>query len=154
MEYICECCIFKTSTKRDFIRHVNSVKHKKCVFASSSYVCEFCGKIFNNRQAKHAHTKLHCVYKNDATTDSKDIFDTVNIQRQQLEQKDKQLEQKDKQLEQKDKQLEQKDKQLSSMIDANKESVTVIKESVIAVKESAKASVKNQWYDEICNDIL
>lgn len=66
-KYICEKCDYNTSNKTDYMRHINTIKHKNNVFATNGnkwqqknakkYICECCEKEYNDRSGLWKHSK-------------------------------------------------------------------------------------------------
>jgi hypothetical protein len=56
-KYCCDTCGFITVNKTDYKRHVSSNKHKNLP-AQSSYICNFCKKIYSSRQYLWKHKKI------------------------------------------------------------------------------------------------
>ncbi len=56
MKYNCEKCIYSTTKKYDYERHLNSQKHAKN--NSKIYSCNNCDKEYNVRQSYYAHIKV------------------------------------------------------------------------------------------------
>ena len=65
-EFVCELCDFITSNKKDFTRHINTIKHHRAQFETNEtkktpknpklYECS-CGDIFNSRTTLWRHKK-------------------------------------------------------------------------------------------------
>ena len=63
-KYICEICDYNTSKKTDYIRHINTIKHKGNIVATEKtkkrdikYICEYCEKLYNDRTGLWKHRK-------------------------------------------------------------------------------------------------
>jgi hypothetical protein len=63
-KYICEICDYNTSKKTDYIRHINTIKHKGNILATektkkrdTKYICEYCEKLYNDRTGLWKHRK-------------------------------------------------------------------------------------------------
>ena len=72
--YFCQCCNYKTSSKKDYNKHNLTAKHQKLVNASKmlvdsgnlslkKFICN-CGKSYNHDSSYYRHKK-NCTYKND-----------------------------------------------------------------------------------------
>ena len=66
IEFVCEICDFKTSNKKDYKRHIETIKHtwNKSIWMEtqitqkpSKYSCE-CGKIYSNNSGLWKHKKM------------------------------------------------------------------------------------------------
>lgn len=53
--YECLCCEFSTLNKKDYNRHLSTIKHKKNI--NSNTVCKFCFKTYSNVSNKNKHEK-------------------------------------------------------------------------------------------------
>ena len=70
-EYSCNKCIFITLNKKDYDRHLKSKKHKSKM---NEYVCEICNKNYKYMSGLCKHNKLYhndIVHKEICTTDTK-----------------------------------------------------------------------------------
>jgi hypothetical protein len=63
-KYICEICDYNTCKKTDYIRHINTIKHKGNILATektkkrdTKYICEYCEKLYNDRTGLWKHRK-------------------------------------------------------------------------------------------------
>ena len=69
-KYICECCDFECSNKKDYTRHISTRKHKiqqnttniQHEKTPDAYSCE-CGKSYNHRASLYNHKKK-CFFEN------------------------------------------------------------------------------------------
>ena len=61
-KYICEPCDYNSSNKTDYMRHINTVKHKNNTLATTrdnkNYICENCEKSYNDRTGLWRHRKI------------------------------------------------------------------------------------------------
>jgi hypothetical protein len=62
LKYICEKCDFKSSNKKDYNKHLLTLKHQKTTLTETencvkrSYDC-ICGKTYSHRQSLFTHKK-------------------------------------------------------------------------------------------------
>jgi len=68
-KFFCENCNFKCSYKKDFERHIYTVKHKNNILTTNNndsgpeipnlkkYICDFCEKVYNDRAGLWRHKK-------------------------------------------------------------------------------------------------
>jgi len=80
-KFTCNLCDFKCSNKKDYNRHLNTLKHKKSYNGvtndpnkgetSSSFLCE-CGNSYKYRQGLYKHKK-NCSLLNIETKENKDV---------------------------------------------------------------------------------
>jgi len=74
--FLCETCTFNTSNKFNYLKHLDTRKHKTLTNtyaniandAKPLFDCE-CGKSYKHRQSLYAHKKVCIKTKNGATTD-------------------------------------------------------------------------------------
>lgn len=83
MEFICECCYYKASSKQNLEKHLNTNLHKKACIASTEYVCDDCGKLFKSRQSLHFHKKS-CKYKKDSQVENTNDKNEIKQLKKQL----------------------------------------------------------------------
>ena len=81
--FLCEICDFKCFNKKDFNRHLLTLKHKmltnvdaKTQKNANPYTCE-CGKEYKHRQSLHIHKKK-CNYKTEKEMELKGKQDAYN----------------------------------------------------------------------------
>ena len=83
--YLCECCNYKTSSKKDYNKHNLTSKHQKLVNASKmlvdsgnlslkKFICN-CGKSYNHDSSYYRHKK-NCTYKNDNIVEKQEQDET------------------------------------------------------------------------------
>ena len=100
--YVCLCCNYKTNRKQNYIRHLNSNKHKKSTFSQqrvnkkttfrqqkvnnlrsersviSINCCKYCKKTFTTKQSMYRHIKYTC--KKNEDEDLKELVKLLNEQ--------------------------------------------------------------------------
>ena len=82
-KYNCEICDYTTSRQCQYIRHLETTKHKKRILStninendkksSASYKCEVCNKYYKERTGLWKHKKKGCFVNNDTEHDVKYI---------------------------------------------------------------------------------
>jgi len=80
--YLCECCNYETSSKKDFNKHILTTKHQKLVNASNmlvdlsqrKFICN-CGKSYTHDSSYYRHKK-NCTYKNYNIIEEKEQDET------------------------------------------------------------------------------
>jgi len=89
--YFCECCNYKTSSKKDFNKHILTSKHERLVNASKmlvnaskmlvdsgnlslKFICN-CGKSYTHDSSYYRHKKI-CKFKNDNIVEEKEQDET------------------------------------------------------------------------------
>jgi hypothetical protein len=78
-DFCCEICHYTTCRKYNYIKHINSIKHKNNgnnVFvakSSKTYNCDFCSKMFNDRAGLWRHKK-NCNKKSLNNDNEKDVI--------------------------------------------------------------------------------
>jgi hypothetical protein len=94
--YKCKCCLYNTSNKSNYNRHLLSTKHKKRTNTyeiltktnkTSKYVCE-CGKLYKHRQSLYNHSKKCNINKNNymkILDESKSVIEEKNNKISMLE---------------------------------------------------------------------
>lgn len=77
-KYICEGCDYFTCKKTDFVRHINTIKHRINILStfsntqitknldSNKYSCEYCDKTYNERTGLWRHKKV-CIETKEPT---------------------------------------------------------------------------------------
>ena len=79
-KFICEKCDFFSSNKKDYKRHINTIKHKEV--SKQSYKCGNCAEIFKSKTSLWRHNK-NCCINNDkkfiyTENDVKHLKDKIN----------------------------------------------------------------------------
>ena len=71
MTYKCDCCVFYTTNKTDYIRHMSTKKHiiNACQQHVNQYMCSNCDKSFKDRSGLWRHRKK-CMEYDDSNTDT------------------------------------------------------------------------------------
>lgn len=85
--YYCECCDYHAPQHSNYIRHLNTKKHKKStqsqqkanIQSSKKVTCKYCDKSFTTKQAMYRHMKHSCK-KND----DEDLRELVHLLSMQL----------------------------------------------------------------------
>jgi hypothetical protein len=76
-KYICETCDYNSSNKTDYMRHINTIKHKTNALATThnnkNYICENCEKSYNDRTGLWRHRKT-CSIKHDVPPEAQSII--------------------------------------------------------------------------------
>lgn len=85
-EFVCDVCHYITSSKKDYAKHLETIKHKKRINddkmltnddifwekSSKQFECE-CGRIYKYRQSLCVHRKK-CVFKNEKNIENNEII--------------------------------------------------------------------------------
>jgi len=81
-KYICEPCDYNTSNKTDYMRHVNTIKHKNNTLATTrdnkNYICENCEKSYNDRTGLWKHRKI-CTIEHDVQPEAQSIIQGTKL---------------------------------------------------------------------------
>ena len=76
-KYICEPCHYNSCNKTDYMRHVNTIKHKNNTLATTldnkNYICENCEKSYNDRTGLWKHRKT-CTIEHEVQTEAQSII--------------------------------------------------------------------------------
>jgi len=173
-KYICEKCDYNTSNKTDYMRHINTIKHKGNALATAhdnkKYICENCEKLYNDRTGLWKHRKTCCKESMEYTvppdapglslsTNNTTSYSDIPIElileviKQSKEVQNVLIEQNkelQKQLlEQNEKMLEQSDKQHKQMLEIAK------KPNMINSNNNNKTSFNLQFFlNETCKDAM
>ena len=101
-KYPCEICDFNTCNKKDYVRHIETIKHKNACFVTESdqnsevlgkknpiYTCKFCDREYKSRNGLWCHKKT-CTVNTQLTTSnhselSKDMFMMLLQQNNELQ---------------------------------------------------------------------
>ena len=101
--YECKNCKLCTKQKANYIRHINTLKHKERSKIKpestdsqpkKEYSCEYCEQKFSFKQSMYRHIKYRCTKNKD-----EDLKELVRLMNLQLQEKDHQLDTKTKQIE-------------------------------------------------------
>jgi len=90
--YECKYCIFNTSIKSHFTRHVSTNRHKQNIqhFETlkdkKEFFCKYCDKEFKYSQSMYRHIKYTCTKNKD-----EDMKELVRLMNLQMEQKEREL---------------------------------------------------------------
>jgi len=105
--YECDCCHFITNQHANYLRHLNTSKHKvifnglTLTTKPKEFVCEYCEQKFSFKQSMYKHIKYRCTKNKD-----EDVIELVRLMNLKLQQKDTQLESQQKQINTQTKQIE------------------------------------------------
>jgi len=106
--YECKICKLNTTQHANYLRHLNTKKHKKNEETHKSkteikkeFICEYCNQKFTFKQSMYKHIKYRCVKNKD-----EDLKELVRLMNLTLQQKDTQLEIQQKQIMTQTKQIE------------------------------------------------
>ena len=76
-KYICETCDYNSSNKTDYMRHINTIKHKTNALATThnnkNYICENCEKSYNDRTGLWRHRKT-CSTEHTVPSDANSLL--------------------------------------------------------------------------------
>jgi hypothetical protein len=79
-KYICEPCDYNSSNKTDYMRHINTIKHKNNTLATTrdnkNYICENCEKSYNDRTGLWKHRKI-CTIEHEVQTEAQSIIQGI-----------------------------------------------------------------------------
>ncbi len=100
MSYECTICKICTKQKANYLRHLNTNKHKQMMETTkiripreNEFICEYCDQKFSFKQSMYRHIKYRCTKNKD-----EDLKELVRLMNLQLQQKDKELDTKQKQI--------------------------------------------------------
>jgi hypothetical protein len=84
--YECDICKIRTKQKANYLRHMNTIKHKQMVESTKSqpqneFTCEYCEQKFSFKQSMYRHIKYRCTKNKDE--DLKELVRLMNLQLQQ-----------------------------------------------------------------------
>ena len=96
--YECTICKIKTTQKANYLRHLQTKKHKQMEETAESqprenFACEYCEQKFSFKQSMYRHIKYRCTKNKD-----EDLKELVRLMNLQLQQKDKEIDTKQKQI--------------------------------------------------------
>ena len=96
--YECNICKIKTTQKANYLRHLQTKKHKQMEETAESqprenFSCEYCEQKFSFKQSMYRHIKYRCTKNKD-----EDLKELVRLMNLQLQQKDKEIDTKQKQI--------------------------------------------------------
>ena len=96
--YECTICKIKTTQKANYLRHLQTKKHKQMQETAESqprenFTCEYCEQKFSFKQSMYRHIKYRCTKNKD-----EDLKELVRLMNLQLQQKDKEIDTKQKQI--------------------------------------------------------
>lgn len=115
MNYECKTCLYHTTLRTNYERHLLTLKHSENVEISQNVAkisqklakiepklatCKYCGKTYKHASSVSKHIKYNCTKNKD-----EDVKELVRLMNLQLEQQKHELKQKDKQLETQSKQI-------------------------------------------------
>ena len=81
-KYMCEKCDYNSSNKTDYMRHINTIKHKNNALATTldnkNYICENCEKSYNDRTGLWKHRKT-CSIEHDVQPEAQTIIQGTKV---------------------------------------------------------------------------
>jgi len=105
-KYECKCCNLTTTQHANYLRHLNTPKHKKEESIKSQpvepiqfepkkdFLCDACNQRFSFKQSMYKHIKYRCKNKDN----SEELKEILNLMKKKLQQKDLQFELQQKQI--------------------------------------------------------
>ena len=84
-EYECTICKICTKQKANYLRHLNTNKHKQMMETTkiqmpreNEFSCEYCDQKFSFKQSMYRHIKYRCMKNKDE--DLKELVRLMNLQ--------------------------------------------------------------------------
>ena len=72
-KFICEKCVFFSNNKKDYKRHLNTIKHNEV--SKQLYKCKRCNENFKSKTSLWRHNKNCCIYTENDVKHLKDTID-------------------------------------------------------------------------------
>ena len=82
--FICECCHYKTPYKKDYKKHVNTIKHRRKIGQipeKIKWLCTGCGKNYKHRSGLSRHKKICKLFLNKMLPLGEKSYPNVTIKK-------------------------------------------------------------------------